>query len=55
MPISEQIDKISKRLVRLNQKDKKFAKRQHKRYLRRIRKLISKPNPLHSRYKGWIG
>lgn len=55
MARGEQIDKVSKKFVKLNQKDKKFAKREHKRYLRRIRKAINKLNPLHNRYRGWIG
>ena len=55
MARGEQIDKISKKYVVLNQKDKKWAKREHKRFLRRIRKNINKLNPLHNRYRGYIG
>ena len=55
MARGEQIDKLSKKYVKLSRKEKKFAKKQHKRYLRKLRKDISKSNPLHNRFNGWIG
>jgi len=55
MARGEQIDKISKKYVRLTAKDKKFQKREHKRYLRRLRKKVNEPTPQNNRYKGWIG
>jgi predicted nucleotidyltransferase len=55
MARGNQIDRLSKKYVKLNQREKKFAKREHKRYLRRIRKCIIKLNPLHNRYNGFIG
>jgi len=55
MPRGEQIDKVSKMFVKLNQKDKKFAKKEHKRYLRRLGKNTSNPTPQHNRYRGFIG
>ena len=55
MARGEQIDRLSKKYVKLTQKEKKFAKKEHKRYLRRLRKDLSKLNPLHNRFKGWIG
>ena len=55
MSNNEQIDRISKLFTKLSQKEKKFAKRQHKRVKRRQRKNINEPNPQHNRYDGWIG
>ena len=55
MARGEQIDKVSKKFVKLNPKDKRFAKKEQNRYLRRIRKNINKLNPMHNRYRGYIG
>lgn len=55
MARGEQIDKLSKKLVVLNNLCKKFAKKQHNRFLRRIRKNINEPNPNHNKYRGFIG
>lgn len=55
MDRGEQIDKLSKKYVKLSTKEIKFAKKVHKRYLRRISKDIDKPNPQSNRYSGWIG
>ncbi len=55
MARGEQIDKLSKKYVKLSAKEIKFEKREHKRYLRRLRKDITKPSPLYNRYRGWIG
>ena len=55
MSRGEQIDKVSKELVKINAKEKRFAKWRHKRYLRKIRKDINKQNPQHNRYDGYIG
>lgn len=52
---NEQIDSISKLFVKLSAREIKFAKREHKRAMRRQRKDIDKPNPQHNRYSGWIG
>ena len=52
---NEQIDKLSKKYVKLSAKEIAYAKRVHKRHLRRIAKDIDKPNPQHNRYSGWIG
>lgn len=52
---NEQIDKVSKTYCNLSQAEKKYAKRLHKRKMRRIRKNVNKPNPQHNRYCGWIG
>ena len=52
---NEQIDRISKLFVKLSAREIKFAKREHKRAMRRQRKNIDKPNPQHNRYSGWIG
>lgn len=55
MARGEQIDKVSLKYVKITNKEKKFAKREHKRYLRRLRKNIEEENPIHNRYRGWIG
>lgn len=55
MAKNEQIDRISKLFVKLSPRSLKFAKREHKRKMRRQRKDINKPNPQHNRYDGWIG
>ncbi len=52
---NEQIDRLSKMYVKLSKIEIKFAKRTHKRHMRRIRKDINQPNPQHNRYSGWIG
>ena len=55
MKKNEQIDKISKKLVKLKARNKRFVKLMHKRYLRRFSKNINNPNPQHNRYCGYIG
>ena len=55
MTKGEQIDKISKKYVKLTASCKKYVKRIHKRYLRRFSKNINNPNPQHNRYDGFIG
>lgn len=55
MKMGEQIDKVSKKFVVLSDRDIRFAKKQHRRYLRRARKDVSKPTPQSNRYSGWIG
>ncbi len=52
---NEQLDKVSLTFVRITPAQKKYAKKLHKRLMRRIRKNINKPNPQHNRYTGWIG
>jgi hypothetical protein len=52
---NEQIDKLSKKYVKLSPSEIAFAKRAHRRYLRRIAKDINRPNPQHNRYSGWVG
>jgi hypothetical protein len=54
MAKDEQIDKISKKLFILSASEKKFAKREHRRLIRRKAKDIDNPNPQHNRYSGWI-
>ena len=55
MARGEQIDRLSKKYVKLSRKEKKFAKYEHKRYLRRLRKKVDEPHPQKNRYRGWIG
>ena len=55
MARGEQIDKVSKKYCKLTQNEKAFVKREHKRFLRRIRKNINALKPLHNRYRGYIG
>jgi len=55
MARGEQIDKISKAVVKLTARKKKAQKHAHKRFLRRQRKSINKPHPDHNRYAGFIG
>ncbi len=55
MDKGEQVDKMSKRLVKLSRKEIAFAKRQHKRYIRRKAKDIDAFHPLTNRYSGYIG
>ena len=55
MDRGEQIDKLSKKYVKLSSREIKDAKRMHKRCLRRISKNIDAPNPQYNRYSGWIG
>lgn len=52
---NEQIDRDSKMNVVLSAKEISYAKRLHKRHLRRIAKNIDNPNPQPNRYSGWIG
>ena len=55
MATSEQIDKVSKKYVKITASQKRDAKKKHNRYLRTIRKDIEKPHPQHNRYTGFIG
>jgi hypothetical protein len=50
-----QIDIVSKLLCNLKASEKKYAKREHKRRMRRISKNINNPNPQYNRYCGYIG
>lgn len=50
----EQIDKVSKQLFRLKQRDKKWCKKQHTRRLRRESKKDLELKPLYNRYYGYI-
>ena len=49
----EQIDKLSKKICKLKQRSKKWAKKQHKRRLRRENKNLEL-RPLYNKYYGWI-
>ena len=51
----EQIDKISKKYVKLSAKEIAYAKRIHKRRIRRLAKKINSPTPQINRYFGYIG
>jgi len=55
MSNNEQIDRISKLYVRLSARSKAYAKKMHRRHLRRLAKDTDKPNPQPNRYSGWIG
>ena len=55
MPRGEQIDKVSKKYVKLSSKEKKAAKREHNKFLRKQAKDIENPNPQTNRYRGFIG
>ena len=55
MDKGEQIDKMSKKLVKLSHKEIAHAKKRHKRYVRRQAKKIDAPHPLTNRYDGYIG
>jgi len=55
MARGEQLDKISKKYVRIDAESARFAKREHRRYLRRKMKDINSPNPMPNRYRGFIG
>lgn len=50
-----QIDKVSKLLCNLSQTEKKEAKKQHAKKMRRLSKNINNPNPQYNRYNGFIG
>lgn len=55
MSMGEQIDKLSKKFVRLSAESKSYAKRLHKRFLRRQAKANDELAPKPNRYSGWIG
>lgn len=56
MDKGEQIDKKSKRWVKLSAKSKAYQKHVHKRYLRRKAKNTEYDlHPRSNRYSGWIG
>lgn len=52
---AEQIEKDSKRWIRITPNEVKFAKKMHRRSLRRFAKNIDNPHPQPNRYSGWIG
>ena len=54
MAQGEQIDKVSKNFCKLTPGEKKFVKKEQKRFLRRKRKDIDGPDPQSNRYKGYI-
>jgi len=49
-----QIDKFSKKFVKLTAKQKKEAKKEHKKFIRSQYKKTDL-NPLSNRYRGYIG
>jgi hypothetical protein len=51
----EQIDKLSKKLIKLSARSKAYAKHVHNRYLRRQAKIDTDLDPRPNRYDGWIG
>jgi hypothetical protein len=55
MAKGEQIDRLSKMYVKLSAGCKAYAKRMHKRYMRRKAKNPDEEAPRHNRYDGWIG
>jgi len=55
MAKGEQIDRLSKMYVKLSAGCKSFAKRTHKRYIRRKAKNPEEEDPKCNRYYKWIG
>lgn len=51
---NQQIDKFSKKYFNITINQKKFVKKEHRRWLRRLSKDIEKPNPQINRYYGYI-
>jgi hypothetical protein len=53
MPKNKQIGDLNKK-VRLSRKEISFAKKIHRRHIRRLSKIPNSPNPQANRYAGWI-
>lgn len=50
--MAEQIDKGALRQY-VSQAQKKQYKKEHTRKMRRVRKDVNQPNPIHNKYNGW--
>ena len=55
MAKGEQIDRLSKMYVKLSARCKAYAKRMHKRHMRKVAKDTENDSPMYNRYSGWIG